>query len=73
MKKLLFIRSVPISQFYQLFMHLLKLVTDQKEFRNPLKPQKNKNAARCISFQIKYRLRRHYDTFKVFKIAKKYF
>ena len=73
MKKLLFIRSFPISQFYQLFMHLLKLVTDQKEFKNRLKSRKNKNNARCPSFQVKYRLRSHYDMFMVCKIAKKSF
>ena len=69
MKKFLFLHSISISQCDQLFMHLWKLITNQKEFKNQLKPQKNKNTARCLSFQVKYRSKKHYDMFRVSKIA----
>ena len=48
-------------------------MTDQKEFKNQLKPQKNENTARCPSFQVKYKLRSHYKMVMVCKITKKIF
>ena len=54
-------------------MRLCKLMTDQKEFKNRLKPQKNEHTAGCLSFQVKYRSKRYYDIFRVAKIAKSFF
>ena len=56
-----------------------------KKFKNQLKPQKkkkkkkrkekkkNEHTAGCLSFQIKYKSKRHYDMFRVSKIAKSSF
>ena len=51
-------------------MRLSKLIRDQKESKNRLKPQKNEQAAEFLLFQVKYKSKRYYNIFRVGKIAK---
>ena len=51
-KKFLFIHSISIFQCYQLFLRLWKLMADQKEFKNRLKPRKMNILLNVFRFKL---------------------
>ena len=73
-KKFIFIHSISIPQYYRLFMCLRKLTSDQKIQKSTQTihtyTQQNEHTAGFLSFQFKYRSKRHYNMFRVSKIAK---